>query len=86
MRRVTKFNASQYNAIQVNAMFSHSQKMNADESALVNQELENMLQKGAIRIVSYVSEEFLRKLSLVDKSSGLKRPAINLKNLNSLIS
>ena len=33
----------------------HSQKMNTDQSALVNQEIENMLQKSAIQKVSHVS-------------------------------
>ena len=33
----------------------HSQKMNADQSALVNQEIESMLQKDAIQKVSHVS-------------------------------
>ena len=33
----------------------HSQKINTDQSVLVNQEIENMLQKSAIQKVSHVS-------------------------------
>ena len=63
----------------------HSQKMNRDQSTLVNQEIESMLQKGAIQEVPHISGEFLSNLFLVDKSDGGKRPVINLKNLNSFI-
>ena len=63
----------------------HSQKMNSDQSTLVNQETESMLQKGAFQKVSHVSGEFLNNLFLVDKSDRGKRPVINLKNLNSFI-
>ena len=63
----------------------HSQKMNTDQSTLVNQEIESMLQKGAIQKVPHVSGEFLSNLFLVYKSDGGKRPVINLKNLNSFI-
>ena len=63
----------------------HSQKMNSDQSTLVNQEIESILQKGAIQKVPHVSGEFLSNLFLVYKSDGGKRPVINLKNLNSFI-
>ena len=60
----------------------HSQKMNSDQSTLVNQEIESILQKGAIQKVPHVSGEFLSNLFLADKSDGGKMPVINLKNLN----
>ena len=63
----------------------HSQKMNSDQSTLVNQEIESMLQKGAIQKVPHVSGEFLSNLFLVHKSDEGKRPVIHLKNLNSFI-
>ena len=63
----------------------HSQKMNSDQSTLVNQEIESILQKGAIQKVPHVSGEFLSNLFLVDKSDGGKMPVINLKNLNSFL-
>lgn len=56
---------------------SHNQKMNADQSALVNQEIEIMLQEGAILKMSHVSGKFLSKLFLIDKSNGEKSPVIN---------
>ena len=59
--------------------------MNTDQSALVNQEIESMLQKGVIQKVSHDLGEFLSNLFLVDKSEREKRPAINLKNLSSFI-
>ena len=43
--------------IQVRAL--HNQKMNKDQSTLVNQEIGSMLQKCAIQKVSHVSGEFL---------------------------
>ena len=59
--------------------------MNTDQSALVNQEIESMLQKGVIQKVSHDLGEFLSNLFLVDKSEREKRPVINLKNLSSFI-
>ena len=59
--------------------------MNTDQSALVNQEIESMLQKGVIQKVSHDSGEFLSNVFLVDKSEREKRPVINLKNLSSFI-
>ena len=58
---------------------SHSQKMNTDQSTLLNQEIEGMLLKGTIQKVPHVSGEVLSNLFLVDKSDGGKRPVINLK-------
>ena len=59
--------------------------MNTDQSALVNQEIESMLQKGVIQKVSHDLGEFLSNLFLVDKSEREKRPVINLKNLSSFV-
>ena len=59
--------------------------MNTDQSALVNQEIKSMLQKGVIQKVSHDLGEFLSNLFLVDKSEREKRPVINLKNLSSFI-
>ena len=59
--------------------------MNTDQSALVNQEIESMLQKGVIQKVPHDLGEFLSNLFLVDKSEREKRPVINLKNLSSFI-
>lgn len=55
----------------------HNQKMNADQSTLVNQEIEIMLQEGVIQKMPHVSGKFLSKLFLIDKSNGEKRPVIN---------
>ena len=80
--RVTK---SHFTWIQSRVRVPHNQKMNTDQSTLVNQETESMLQKCAIQKVPHVSGEFLNNLFLVDKSDGGKRPVINLRNLNSFI-
>ena len=53
----------------------HSQKMNRDQSTLVNQEIESMLQKGAIKKVSHISGEFLSNLFLGDKSFRWRKEA-----------
>ena len=80
--RVTK---SHFTWIQSRVRVPHNQKMNTDQSTLVNQETESMLQKCDIQKVPHVSGEFLNNLFLVDKSDGGKRPVINLRNLNSFI-
>ena len=65
----------------------HSQKMNRDQSTLVNQEIDSMLQKGAIKKVSHISGVFLSNLFLGDKSFRWRKEAsVNLKNPSSFIS
>ena len=53
----------------------HSQKMNRDQSTLVNQEIDSMLQKGAIKKVSHISGVFLSNLFLGDKSFRWRKEA-----------
>ena len=52
------------------------------ESAAVQSEIQNLLDKGAIEHVEYTQGEFISTLFLVPKKSGDLRPVINLKRLN----
>ena len=63
----------------------YSKKMNTDQSTLLNEEIESMLQKGAIQKVTHVSGGFLSNLFIVGKSKGGKRTVINFKNLKLFI-
>ena len=53
----------QYQVDPIQVRVSQSQKMNADQSALVNQEIENKLHKGAFRKKSHVSGVFKQPVS-----------------------
>ena len=54
------------------------------QTQLVNQEIQDMLKKGAIEKLSPVPNQFLSNIFLV-KNGGKNRPVINLKKLNSFI-
>ena len=56
-----------------------------DQIHLMDQEILNMLEKGAIKSVFPVKNQFLSSLFLVGKKDGGHRPVINLKHLNSFI-
>jgi len=49
------------------------------------QEISEILQKGAILVVSPMHGEFLSSVFLVKKKDGGNRPVINLKELNSYV-
>ena len=53
-----------------------------DQIPLVNQEIQSMLEKGAVQIVHPVEKQFLSNIFLVGKKEGGNRPVINLKELN----
>ena len=59
--------------------------MPMQESELINQEVEEMLRKGALHLVHSKDSQFLSNLFLVPKKDGGNRSVINLKALNSLI-
>ena len=52
---------------------------------MIQNEIETMLEKSAIQVVSPQKEEFITSVFLVTKKNGGNRPIINLKNLNSYI-
>ena len=56
---------------------------NQSEQVAIDQEISEMLQKGAIQVVSPMNGEFLSSVFLVKKKDGGNRPVINLKELNS---
>ena len=51
------------------------------ESAVVQSEIQTLLDKGAIEHVEYTQGKFISTLFLVPKKSGVLRPVINLKPL-----
>ena len=53
-----------------------------EEQILVDQEIEKMLEKQAIKSVQPSKDQFLSTLFLVTKKDGGYRPVVNLKNLN----
>ena len=64
----------------------HQAKMNREQSAMIDQEIQAMLRKGAVHEVNYQKGQFLSNLFLVKKKDGGNRPVINLKQLNAFIS
>ena len=56
---------------------------NQSEQVATDQEISEMLQKGAIQVVSPMNGEFLSSVFLVKKKDGENRHVINLKELNS---
>ena len=59
--------------------------MSKDQKILVNQEISDMLKKGATRECQPHPSQFVSTLFLVDKKDGGNRPVINFKKLNKLI-
>ena len=51
-------------------------------SDLVDQEVQDMLRKGAIVFSDPKDDQFLSSLSLLKKKDGENPPVVNLKNLN----
>ena len=58
---------------------------NKSEKVAIDREISEMLQKGAIQVVSPMNGEFLSSVFLVKKKDGENRPVINLKELNSYV-
>jgi len=59
--------------------------LNHQQKLMVEEEIQSMLGKGAIKKVLSQKGEFLSSIFLVPKKDGGNRPVINLKNLNSFI-
>ena len=60
-------------------------QMSKESESLVEQEILEMLVKGAIQKVQHCPGEFLSNMFLVGKKDGGNRPVINLKQLNELV-
>ena len=60
--------------------------LNQEQSKLVEEELKEMLLKGAMQPVSPCKIQYLSNLFLLSKKDGGNRPAINLKHMNNFIS
>ena len=66
-------------------MFSRKpQQWNKDQKELIDLEVKEMLQKGAISKVSHQEGEFLSQIFLVGKKDGGNRPVIKLKTSTNL--
>ena len=66
-------------------MFLRHTPHNQSEKIAIDQEISEMLQKGAIQVVSPMNGEFLSSVFLVKQKDGGNRPVINLKELNSYV-
>ena len=55
------------------------------EDTLIEEEIQSMLDKGAISMVQPVDRQFVSPLFLVPKKDGSQRPVINLKKLNQFV-
>ena len=56
--------------------------LNPQECSLVQEEVEKLIQKGAISPVEPVQGQFISQIFVVPKKEGKFRPAVNLKALN----
>ena len=59
--------------------------LSREESFLVGEEVQNLLQKGAVVMVSPCQDRFISTLFLVAKTDGSFRPVVNLKPLNCFV-
>lgn len=60
-------------------------KFNEEKFNLVSQEVQNLIDKGAIEEVMDTSDAFMSNIFLVPKKDGTLRPIINLKHLNRFV-
>lgn len=60
-------------------------KFNEAEASLIDNEVAELLSKGAIKEVFHENGEFISNVFLVKKKNGKYRPVINLKELNNFV-
>ena len=61
------------------------QNFNMEEIELIDNEVKELLEKGAIRLSSTEKDQFISNIFLVKKKNGKYRPVINLKKLNDFV-
>ena len=59
--------------------------MSAEDAAMLEEEIQSLLQKQAICQISVPTEEFYSNMFIVPKKDGDQRPVINLKHLNKFV-
>lgn len=60
-------------------------RFNEDECKLIDSEVSDLLEKGAIKETVHEQGEFISNIFLVKKKNGKFRPVINLKHLNQFV-
>ena len=57
-------------------------QMSKEEERLVDQEVQNLLAKGAIEICSPDPNQFISNISTIPKKDGRRRPVVDMRELN----
>ena len=60
-------------------------KLSRPEERLVDQEIKELLKKGAIEVVEHTESQFLSNIFTVPKKDGTRRPVIDLRQLNQFV-
>lgn len=75
----------EFNTLPVQSVLPRPPPFSEREKQLIDEEITNLLTKGASRKVSSCPYEFISNIFLVPKKTGDLRPVINLKPLNQFV-